>query len=113
MQAPYFSLPLVFFDQDTFRQNLATSEDRISVFKDAIEAANAHFDKRFWDGADIRSLVRERAVFVDCILHYAWHSFEWCEDCGLLAVGGYGREELHPYSDIDILILFLEDEVES
>ena len=113
MQFPYFELPLVFFDQDTFRQNLSNTDNRIGVFKDAIEAANAHFDKRFWDGADIRSLVKERALFVDCILHYAWHNFEWSNDCGLLAVGGYGREELHPCSDIDILLLFIEDNIET
>ncbi|WP_317931873.1 [protein-PII] uridylyltransferase [Halioxenophilus sp. WMMB6] len=113
MQPPYFESPLVFFDQEKFRQNLANSQERVTIFKDALAAADAHFNKRFWDGASIRSLVSERAMFVDCMLHYAWHQFLWTEQCGLLAVGGYGRKELHPHSDIDILILFEEECIES
>lgn len=113
MQAPYFESPLVFFDQEKFRQNLASARLPVKVFKDALSAANSYFDARFLDGASIRSLINNRALFIDCMLHYAWHQHTWREDCGLIAVGGYGRAELHPHSDIDILILFEDDHVES
>ena len=113
MQAPYFELPLVFFDQEKFRRNLTNSDTPVSIFKDALAAANSYFDKRFLDGASIRSLINDRALFIDCLLHYAWHQHQWIDGCGLIAVGGYGRAELHPQSDIDLLILFERDEIES
>lgn len=101
---PYFERPLFFFDQSRFRRALA-EQPHITVFKDAINAANMQFNRRFIEGEDIRTLVYERALFIDCILHYAWHKFEWPESISLEAVGGYGRGELHPASDIDLLIL--------
>ncbi|MCW8194293.1 [protein-PII] uridylyltransferase [Proteobacteria bacterium 005FR1] len=112
MNIPYFERPLFFFDQSRFRHALQTG-NRVTVFKDAINAANTQFNRRFQEGEDIRTLVYERALFVDCIVHYAWHQFEWGEDnshVSLLAVGGFGRGELHPHSDIDLLILLDTDE---
>jgi [protein-PII] uridylyltransferase len=108
MSTPYFERPLFFFDQSRFRQALE-SGNRVTVLKDAINAANTQFNRRFQEGEDIRTLVYERALFVDCILHYAWHQFDWGgaadSPISLIAVGGYGRGELHPHSDIDLLIL--------
>lgn len=101
---PYFERPLFFFDQSRFRRALA-EQPHITVFKDALNAANMQFNRRFIEGEDIRTLVYERALFIDCILHYAWHKFEWPDSISLEAVGGYGRGELHPASDIDLLIL--------
>lgn len=67
---PYFERPLFFFDQSRFRRALA-EQPIISVFKDALSGANAQFNVRFCEGEDIRSLVYERALFIDCILHHA------------------------------------------
>lgn len=101
---PFFNRPPFFFDQNRFRRALDHGNN-IQVFKDAINAANTQFDTRFNEGEDIRTLIHERALFMDCILHYAWHQFNWDDHISLLAVGGYGRGELHPRSDIDLLIL--------
>ena len=60
----------------------------------------------FWSGADIDDLVAERARFIDAFLAEIWqHWFVHNDNLALLAVGGYGRSELHPHSDIDLLIL--------
>lgn len=46
-----------------------------------------------------------RSALVDSVLCDLWKSSNLPENMALLAVGGYGRGELYPYSDIDLLIL--------
>ncbi len=50
-------------------------------------------------------LLQGRATSVDCALQQLWQKHQLPEAWVLLAVGGYGRQELYPYSDIDLLIL--------
>ena len=71
-----------------------------------IDLADQRLVERFWNGDDAEILVAERARFFDAFLVEIWqHAFGYRDDLALLAVGGYGRGELHPGSDIDILIL--------
>ncbi|MBU2114990.1 MAG: nucleotidyltransferase domain-containing protein, partial [Gammaproteobacteria bacterium] len=55
----------------------------------------------------VNSLVKARAHFIDHVLVQLWHKFDLhkSKDISLIAVGGYGRGELHPCSDIDLLLL--------
>ncbi|MBO6850644.1 MAG: [protein-PII] uridylyltransferase, partial [Marinobacter sp.] len=57
--------------------------------------------------ADVRALVHSRADTVDTVLRLIWNRYPFAasSDISLIAVGGYGRGELHPHSDIDLLIL--------
>ncbi|MBU3069636.1 [protein-PII] uridylyltransferase [Aestuariicella sp. G3-2] len=113
MEIPYFERPLFSFDQSRFRSDLAQANGKIiPLFKNALNAANVQLDTRFEEGEDIRSLIYERAQIMDCILHYAWHQFSWSDQVSLIAVGGYGRGELHPKSDIDLLLLMEEEQPE-
>ena len=55
---------------------------------------------------DMENLVRARAEFVDLVLTKLWVQHQLDEyQLSLIAVGGYGRSELHPHSDVDILLL--------
>ena len=98
----------LFFDQKRFVKDIAEG-DAISIFRDALAAAQNHFNNRFHEGEEVHTLVNESARFADLILHHAWNRFEWDSDISLIAVGGYGRGELHPHSDIDLLILMRRD----
>ncbi|NDY92221.1 [protein-PII] uridylyltransferase [Ideonella livida] len=50
-------------------------------------------------------LMRELARHVDSTLAQLWHQCGMPADGALVAVGGYGRGELFPYSDVDVLVL--------
>ena len=60
----------------------------------------------FKQGAAVNECVIGYAMTIDHLLWHAWynHQLNTC-NVTLLAVGGYGRTELHPQSDIDLMIL--------
>ena len=59
----------------------------------------------FENGAAVAELVRARSAAVDRLLALAWQRHHGDGPIALVAVGGYGRAELHPASDIDIMVL--------
>ena len=105
MKKTVFHIPDDVFNADNFLSALKCSKSRISLFKKTIERTTDYLHQHFQQGDNIRELVRARASFIDQLLQSAWQLFQWDEDISLSAVGGYGRGELHPHSDIDILIL--------
>ena len=55
-----------------------------------------------------RKLLRQLAEVVDGHLQTLWAQAGMPAGSALLAVGGYGRGELFPYSDVDVLVLLPE-----
>ena len=73
-----------------------------------IAAENGALAARYWSRAPIEGIVADRVAFFDGLLRELWRrSFSTAarSRLTLYAVGGYGRGELHPGSDIDLLIL--------
>jgi [protein-PII] uridylyltransferase len=64
---------------------------------------------------DGTAAIRRRSAIVDRILIEMWRRVfadRLSSGISLLALGGYGRKDLFPYSDIDILFAFADDKVE-
>jgi len=77
------------------------------IFRQVLDQGTELLKDRFVADEPIEDLVRDRARLVDMALRAAWanHAGKFAGDLALVAVGGYGRGELHPSSDIDIMVL--------
>src|SRR5437588_479818 len=65
-------------------------------------------------GAGGREICHARATLMDILLRYMWNAVKSSLSTqsqkefpaiGLVAIGGYGRAELNPFSDIDFMFL--------
>ena len=69
---------------------------------DVEDQLQAYFD----EGLAIREVILARSNLIDEALHFLWqHADLHTTNLALFAVGGYGRREMLPYSDVDIMIL--------
>lgn len=98
---------------DLFLEQLKT-DPVIEAFKNQVNKINEIqfeiFKSNYTDDDAIRHLVYGRTWAIDQLLSIAWNQRDWsCKKCSLVAVGGYGRGELLPHSDIDLLLLFESD----
>ena len=75
--------------------------------KAALDAADRDLSARFEAGEPVARLVHARAAVVDELLTILWrrHALDVDDGQALVAVGGYGRGELHPHSDVDVMVL--------
>jgi [protein-PII] uridylyltransferase len=65
---------------------------------------------------DGTAAIRRRSAVVDRILIEMWRrafAGQPAPNMALLALGGYGRKDLFPYSDIDVLFAFADDKTEA
>ncbi|HEY0635741.1 MAG TPA: nucleotidyltransferase domain-containing protein, partial [Gammaproteobacteria bacterium] len=102
------------FDPRKFETALASSANPLKLFRDALRQGNEQLAERFLANEPIAPLVTGRAAFIDQLLVHAWrHCLGPADEArALIAVGGYGRGELHPHSDIDLMLLVTAEERE-
>jgi len=96
------------FNQSQFEEDLKNTRSAISVFRQALKQGNETLKARFMVNFNATEMVHQRAWLVDQILRQIVKCYcLWPEPekVALIAVGGYGRGELHPCSDVDLLIL--------
>ncbi|MDR2878159.1 MAG: nucleotidyltransferase domain-containing protein, partial [Chromatiales bacterium] len=98
---------LQLFFTSSFDRALAGTATPIQLFRHALRTVDDALEDRFHHGTPAAQLVHQRAWYIDELLIRAWDRIMPVStiDIALAAVGGYGRGELHPHSDIDLLIL--------
>jgi len=99
------------FDSARFAQQLQENST-LSTFRTALKQGGEVLKEKFYAGIPATALVPARAWLIDCLLQHSWPRFFEADDAqvALVAVGGYGRGELHPHSDVDIMILLESDD---
>ncbi len=105
------------FSARKVRARLRTAEGQkpVAVFRATLDWGRERLTSLFHEGTASDSLVHARAHLVDEVLHQAWLQFlpEQPAGLSLIAVGGYGRGELLPHSDIDLLVLHDEQALDA
>ncbi len=86
---------------------LAGAGNAIQPFRGVLERAQETLAQRFHANESVDTLVRYRARVIDQVVLAAWNHFaaNIHDRCALVAVGGYGRGELHPCSDVDLMVV--------
>jgi [protein-PII] uridylyltransferase len=81
----------------------------VAALRAEVKAAQIRLQENYERSGDAEALLAERSQQVDSVLERLWASFDFPATLALAAVGGYGRGELYPASDIDLLILLPKD----
>ncbi|MDS4042318.1 MAG: DUF294 nucleotidyltransferase-like domain-containing protein, partial [Candidatus Competibacter sp.] len=97
----------ILFDAPALACELAGAPNPLLPFRAILKQSDARLKELFQQGIPAYELVPARARLMDELLRHAWLRFfePDAPDLALVAVGGYGRGELHPASDVDIMIL--------
>lgn len=84
------------------------SIETIKAWRSDLKRQQAALEQAFLNNKNAAILLKKQSVLIDNLLKSVWQYSNLNNEITLIAVGGYGRQALFPYSDIDLLILVPE-----
>ncbi len=87
------------------KSDLATRNELLVRYKPRIQASQTAICQRFLEDRDPPGMLHARCQLIDEVLRELWLEMRIPDSLALVAVGGYGRGLLWPYSDVDLLFL--------
>lgn len=99
------------------KNKMEESVTPLSVLGPQCEAQRERTRKLFESGASAQETLRQLCELADGTIQKVFGELQQARSGGpqglcLLALGGYGREVLFPYSDLDLLFLFANEKIE-
>ena len=80
----------------------------LNRYKSRLQEGQKVLRERYQTAPDAQRLLHERCQLIDQVLCDLWREMSFSDSLSLIAVGGYGRGELYPASDVDLLLLLPE-----
>ncbi len=97
------------FNAREFERALSASDRPLPLFRAALKSGRDVLEKQHTENTAAPQIVAAQAWLIDQLLIAAWvlhlPLLPSEKALSLIAVGGYGRGELHPASDIDLMLL--------
>lgn len=90
-----------------------SEKNQVGTWRIQLKKGFAALKADFSQKPNTTRLFKQHCKLIDGLLAEVWTKTHINNKCCLIAVGGYGRRELYPYSDIDLLILIPELTVEN
>jgi len=82
----------------------------IGAYKNLLQQSDEKLNQAFYQWHNISRLVRTRAWIVEQLILEMWRRNQLDQHrLSLVAVGGFGRGDLQPHSDVDLLILYHQE----
>lgn len=81
----------------------------IAAMRESLNNDRLALEHSFLQQGKAARLIKSHSKLIDRYLHKVWTQLSMPGSIALVAVGGYGRGELYPKSDIDLLILLNAD----
>jgi [protein-PII] uridylyltransferase len=87
------------------RPATSPAQSTVSQYKRLLAEGRARLREAYLVDPAPGRLLRQHSALVDQVLRSFWSETTMPPQLALLAVGGYGREQLFPFSDVDVLVL--------
>ena len=81
------------------------ADDALARWRETLKRERARLRDAFLADPDTPRLLRDFAQLVDRVVRGLWSSCAMPRGLALVAVGGYGRGQLYPHSDVDVMVL--------
>ncbi len=84
---------------------MIVTKQEIQTWRSDLKTQQKLLETTFLVHKNPKKLFAQHTQLIDELLQTIWQKANVDSNASLIAVGGYGRGELFPYSDIDLLIL--------